>query len=220
MKKEIMEPSDFDKILREKVLENHDLHQQEMESARPFVWTAVSNEIGRKKSLNWYHLAAAIALLMITFSVVLVNLQKNHQQEIELLSNKIDQLEKSFVTQAERLQSKDAQLTSIKNELENVEMRFSSMDQQLPLPVKESIVYRTDTVFVKQVEYVTVVEKNENNEALTAASDVNENQNVAIVQGKEITTDDEIFPSSRFINEQKKSETVKLTFSPFTSRNN
>jgi septal ring factor EnvC (AmiA/AmiB activator) len=215
-----MEPSDFDKILREKLHENHDLHTQEMESAKPFVWSAVYNEIGRKKTLTWYHLAAAVVLLMITFSVLLVNVQKGHQNEISQLSNKIDQLEKSFVTQAEQLQVKDTQLTSMKNELKNVEMRFASMDQQTPVSPKETVVYRTDTVIVKQVEYVTVVEKPAETETLTASSDMYDNQNVAIVQLNENTTDDEIFPSSRLNDKQKKSEAVRLTFSPFTSRSN
>jgi TolA-binding protein len=218
MKKEIMETSDFDKILRDKLSENHGLHQREMETAKPFVWSAVYNEIGRKKTLTWYHLAAAVLLLMITFSVTLVHVQKGHQNEISQLSQKVDQLEKSLLSQAELLQLKDAQLTSMKNELENVEMRFAGIDQQTPISPKETLVYRTDTVIVKQVEYVTVVEQPR--ETLAVGSDVGVNQNVAIVPLNENATDDEIFPSSRLNGKAKQSEAVKISFSRFTGRSN
>jgi hypothetical protein len=96
MKKEIMETSDFDKILRDKLSENHGLHQREMETAKPFVWSAVYNEIGRKKTLTWYHLAAAVLLLMITFSVTLVHVQKGHQNEYRNCRKRLINWKKPF----------------------------------------------------------------------------------------------------------------------------
>lgn len=218
MKKEIMEPSDFDKILREKLHENPDLHTQEMDAAKPFIWSAVYDEIGRKKTLTWYHLAAAVILLLLTFSVVIYNLQNSHQQELADLSSKMDQLEKNYVSQVELIQSKDIQLSSMKNELENVNKRFANLDLQKPLPQKERIIYQTDTVYVKQVEYVTMAAKE--NKMLTTT---NKDQNISQAELSEPDNqkfDDIIYPSFSKRGKKEKSESIKLEFSPFTARNN
>lgn len=211
-----MEPSDFDRLLRNKVSQQQSLHQKEMEAAKPFVWSAVYNEIGQKKSLTWYHLAAAVLLLLITFSALIFHIQKSHTSELADLSAKIDALENGLHTQTEALESKNTELVSLKEELKTVEARFEDANQQLPQAPKEKIVYRTDTIVVRQVEYVTVVEKPEESEAFTSAKA--EEPEAAVAHLAQKTTDDIIFPSSR-LNESQ-TGTNKIKFNPFSSRSN
>ncbi len=80
-----MEPMDIDNIIKNKLQESSDLHTHEMDSAKPFIWSAVQNQI-LKRSITWYHLAAAIVMLMVSFSFVLYSIQNRHNKEINLLS--------------------------------------------------------------------------------------------------------------------------------------
>ena len=92
-----MEPSDFDKILKSKIAEPGDLHEKEMNSAKPFIWSAVQKEIKGTRSLRWYHLAAAVLLLLICFSIILYALQNAHQKQLLILSDKIDLMESNHL---------------------------------------------------------------------------------------------------------------------------
>ena len=83
-----MEHSDFDKILRNKINEVNDLHSKEMDTAKPFVWTEIQRR-NSSKGLRWYHLAAAVVLIVLCFSWVLLSMQNNHNKEPQTLSNKI-----------------------------------------------------------------------------------------------------------------------------------
>ena len=65
--KKSMEPFVIDKIVREKLQHNSVLHRQQMDSIRPFVWGAVQQQIATQQSITWYHLAAAVVLLVIVF---------------------------------------------------------------------------------------------------------------------------------------------------------
>lgn len=219
MKKEIMEPTDFDKILRDKIHESQDLHAKEMEAAKPFIWSAVYNEIGKKKSLTWYHLAAAVILLLITFSVVLYRVQTVHRRELASFSQQLDQLEKNYLSQATLLETKNSQLISLNDKLESVEQQFNNM-QQTPAQVKERIVYQRDTVYLKQVEYVTVApDTNKINYAINKNSD-HPPKEVKVVKLNENKIDDIIYPSSQGTDKREKPESIKVRLNAFTARSN
>ncbi len=204
-----MEPIDIDEIFRKKLLENNDLHKHEMDSAKPFVWSAVQNNIGRSRSLTWYHLAAAILLLMISFSFVLYNVQKGHNNEMNLLSDKIDQLQKNHLSQAEFLQTKDIEVESLEIELKNVELKLTNLMQQKTLPQMETYVYRTDTVYLKQLEYITISTPVESKETTVDVLESIANQKeIAYVQ----EMDDIIFPSYSSRGNGPQSETIKFKF--------
>jgi hypothetical protein len=211
-----MEPSDFDRLLRDKVSQQHSLHEQEMEAAKPFVWSTVYNDIGQKKSLTWYHLAAAVLLLLITFSALVFNIQKSHTSELADLSKKIGALENGLITQSRSLESKNAELVSLKEELQSVEARFEHANQPLPLAPVERIVYRTDTLVVREVEYITVVQKPEESESFAIAKA--EEPETTVAHLDQSVTDDIIFPSSSLKENQAGSNKIK--FNPFSSRTN
>lgn len=209
-----MEPIDIDKIFRNKLLESNDLHKQEMESAKPFVWSAVLNKIEKSRSLTWYHLAAAVVLLMISFSFVLYNIQKGYNNEINLLSNKIDQFQKNHLSQLEFLQTKDIEVESLEIELKNVELKLSNLMQQKTLPQRETYVYRTDTVYLKQLEYVTISTPIESEES-NGDTLVNMTDRTAVAKVQEM--DDIIFPSYSSRGNRPQPETIKLKFGPLSA---
>jgi hypothetical protein len=216
-----MEPTDFDKILRDKIHENRDLHTKEMDKAKPFVWAAVYNEIGKKKSLSWYHLAAATALLLITFSVVLYRVQSVHRQELASFSRQLDQLEKSYQSQAELLEMKNSQLVSLTDKLDGVEQQFNDLQHRTPALAKERIVYQRDTVFLKQVEYVTVAtDTNKINHSINKNADLPQREGVTLVGLNENKIDDVIYPSPQDTNKKQKTESIRVRFSSFTARSN
>lgn len=206
-----MEPFDIDKIIKNKILESHESHKHEMDSAKPFVWSAIQNQIG-KQTLTWIHLAAAAVLLLISFSFVFYSLQKGHKNEIIQLSNKIDQLQKDYLSQAELLHTKNIEVESMSCQLNNVELQLTDLLQQKPLSQKETIVYLTDTVYLKQVEYITTIADpmEPKMKSIATAGEQSEQIETSIIREKEI--DYIIYPSYSSQGKNQQAETIKFKF--------
>ncbi|MGB3850486.1 MAG: hypothetical protein WA958_11010, partial [Tunicatimonas sp.] len=115
--KKPMEPFDIDKIVREKLHDNSNLHRQQMDSARPFVWGAVQQQIATQQSITWNHLAAAVVSLAVVFSAILFGLQQRHNQQIDQLANQLDQIQRNSAVQIEALRTKDTQAETLENKL-------------------------------------------------------------------------------------------------------
>ncbi len=213
-----MEPTDIDKIITNKLQESNDLHQHEMDTAKPFVWSAVQNKIGRKRSLTWVHLAAAVVLLLITFSFFFNSAQRGHKKELSLLSDKIDQLQINYSYQGELLGSKDNQIHTLHDELKNIELQLVDLQQQKPLSAKETIVYRTDTVYLTQVEYITAVSEPVEAEEVPPGTSEDQVEQIIKTTVKEKGTDAAIYPSNSIQAKNQQSETLKFKFGSFVAR--
>jgi len=212
-----METCEFDKIIKKKILESNELHEHDIASAKPFIWSAIQNRVKGKRLLKWHHLAAAILLLVIGFSFILHRVQKGHQYEIELLSNKIDQLQKNYLSQVDLLQSKDTEIESLGNQVNITDLQLTNLQQQNPLPQKESIIYRTDTVFLKQIEYITSVSEPIDAEEFAVVSEKKQLLNMEKGKNQEIEIDHIIFPSYSSQDKGQKSETIKFKFVSLTA---
>lgn len=210
-----MEPKDIDNIIKNKILESNDLHKYEMDSAKPFVWSAIQNKIRRKRSLTWYHLAVAITILMISFTFVLYGVQKKYTNEMSLLSDKIDQLQKNHVSQAKLLKLKNREVESLGDKLMQVKHKFTGLLQQKPIAQKETFVYRTDTVYLKQVEYITAISTPIESKEITADALVNMTDQTETVKIQEV--DDIIFPSYSGQGNRQQAETIKFKFGPLSA---
>jgi hypothetical protein len=219
MKKEPMEPMDIDKIIKNKLQESNDLHSHEIDSSKPFIWSAVQNNI-RRRNLTWYHLAAAVVMLLIGFSFILFSIQNSHNNEIELLSGKIDQLQENYISQAEHLYSKEIQTASLGDELKSLELKLTEMQLQKPTSQKETFVYRTDTVYVKQIEYINTISDPVEMNIITTGNEADPDALIKIAQIKVQETDDEIFPSYTRQNDRKQSESRRFKFQSFASGKN
>ena len=209
-----MEPVEFDKIIQKKLSENNELHAHDIESSKPFVWSAIQNKLGRNRSLTWIHLAAAVVLLMVSFSFILFSIQNSHESEIDALSEKIDQLQENYHSQKNLLASKNIQVESMGIELRQMEVQLADLQNQ-DQPQKESFIYRTDTVYLTQVEYITRFEEPESNEIIETVGDP-EILDIAQVESE---MDVAIFPSYSYRNTAA-SESVKLKFGSFAEKKN
>lgn len=207
-----MEPSDIDKIIKGKLHESNDTHNQEMDSAKPFVWSAIQQELEKKKSLSWYHLAAAILFLLLSFTFIFYSIQQNHDNEMVLLSDRIDQLQKNYHEQLDILNSKDAEVKLLANELRDVELQLSGLEQMKPISQKEILVYRTDTVYVKQVEYITSISNPVIPMEKTIDFDLEKSEQLAQAEKQQNEIDEVIFPSFVSQGKKQKSETIKVKF--------
>ena len=215
-----MEPFDIDNIIKNKLKESHDLHAHEMESAKPFVWSAIQRQIDSRKSMTWYHLAAAMILLMISFSSILFSIQKGRHQEIEQLSNKIDQLQKDYMTQAELLHLKNRQVESLDSELKNVEVRLTTFQERKQVVQREKIIYQHDTIYVKQVEYVTQIPDYKGDNKIVMAGQIKTSKQVEMIDVQEKEIDDVIFPSFRNLAKNGQAESIQIKIGPFIARKN
>lgn len=214
-----MEPMDIDKIIKDKLQENNDLHMHEMDTAKPFVWSAVQSQMATKPSLNWYHLAAAVLLLIISFPFAFYGIQSGHKKQIDLLSNKIDQLQQDYTSQQELLNTKDSQVVLLGNELKNIELKLTDVQQQQSVPRKEMIIYRTDTIYVKQVEYISTTRDP------MVLSVVRTEKDSELIEGlEEINTQERrseaIFSNDTYRANKQPAETIKIKFGSFTARKN
>ena len=211
-----MEPLDIDKIIREKLQESNDLHKHQMDSAKPFIWGAVQQKVTAKRVITWYNLAAAVALLMIIFSFILYSIQQQYRQQIDLLANKLDQMQQSYVSQTEALHTKDTQAELLATKIGQMEQMLAGLQAEQPLNPKEVVIYRTDTVYIKQVEYIKATPDFTHSQGLIAeiAEESPKREETAILP--EIETDDVIFLSSSNLSRNQPSESIKLKFGPFS----
>ena len=207
-----MEPDDFDKLIKDRVSGENTIHSKELTEAKPFVWASVQSNLKSGNALKWYHLAAAILLLLISFAFLLVGIQKTHMEEIALVSSKLDGLEEFYQSQEKLLNIKDQQVADLASELRKVEIKLSSMEQIKPNERKEVIIYRKDTVYIKRTEYVRVKEQPslvENNNGAPVIQANNVQEDAASVSAK---FDQIIYPSFEEERTRQKSESVKLKF--------
>ncbi len=215
-----MEPFDIDKLIQKKLQEGTDLHQHEAKKAKPFVWAAIQNQVNRKKSPTWFHLAAAVIILFLLFSFVLFQVQNNHQKELHVIAEKMDQLESTYQSQASLLNAKNSQVDQLEAELKNVQSQFAGLAADGTSSHKETFVYRTDTVYIKQVEYQTVYSEPKDQEE-TMPAPLKETPLVAVsVPQQQNDRSDVIFPGNPELNNEKKPESIEFKFSSFASRRN
>ncbi len=210
-----MEPSEMDQIIKSKLSASSDLYRHEIDSSKPLVWSAVQNQIGPKVPLAWYHLAAAVLLLTLCFSFILYYVQEAHNKELYLLSVEIDQLKGNYLSQVQQLNAKDNQVKSLGSELKKVEQQLSYLQQQKP----KTVVIQSDTVLIKQVEYITTVSTPSNPEEQAISTTESQPEQIETNSRKEREVDEVIFPSYS-TQGHLEPETLKFKFGPLQVRNN
>lgn len=213
-----MEPSEFDNIIKEKLRNNRDWPTFEIDTVKPYIWTAIQNQIGRTKLLNRYHFAAVITFLIILFASVIYRIQKERQSEINLLMNRISLLEKKYTSQADILRRKDSQIVSLKSELQDVGRKLTEWESQKSATPNERIVYRMDTVIVREVEYIsagTEPQKSIDHDKIRSEAPL---KRINPEGQKEENTDHIIFFSQSGRQNPPQAETMKIKFGSFTKK--
>lgn len=203
-----MEPHDFDKFIKDK-LQPGNVYQHESGQAKPFIWSAVQNNL-KSSSLTWRHLAAAMVLLLAGFSLAFYLNERSHQQELKLLSQKISKIQNNYQSELVLLQLKEAQVDSLAHELRNVAPPF------INLPQTERVIYKTDTVFVKQTEFISTVSTPDTANALPDIEKPSEPDPTTTTQESEI--DDMIYLHYSDQHLKQKPETIRFKLGSFTAR--
>jgi len=207
-----MEPADFDKLIANSLKGADSIHAKEMDRAKPFVWAAVQNNLKNHSSLRWYHLVAAIILLLVSFGFLLDTIRTRHLDEMSKLSSKLDQLEEHYLLQEKLLNMKNQQVSVMASELKEFQIKLASMEQTAPPGNKEVYIYRTDTVYLRQVEYVTVQAESSMDEGdgkTIVVEAKNTMQESAIADDK---FDQVIYPSFAHERSKQKREPMKVKF--------
>ncbi len=151
-----MESSEFDQIIKNKLAEDSDAHAFEMEKSKPFVWAAIQEKRRSDKPiLILYYMAAAVFLLLLCGSFFLNSIFQQHSNEVASLSQKIEQIEGSYHLQLGILQNKDAELDALCLELDKLEENIVELNQPQNVSVANQLVYVRDTIFIKELKYIT-----------------------------------------------------------------
>jgi len=206
-----MERGDFDSLIRDQLGSTNTAHAKEINEAKPFVWASVRNNLDRKTTLRWYHLAAAILLLMISFTFLLNQVQKSHNQELSRLSDKLDRLEQDFQSQEDKLMVKEQQVSEMAGELRMVEIELSAIKNEPQQVGRELVVYKADTIYIKQIEYVTVSGNNPET-APTSPQVIQASIEEESTEDLDAKFDAVIYPNLARGRSQQKSESVKVKF--------
>lgn len=186
-----MEPSEFDQLIRDKISGDHNRHSERIARSKPILWDELQK--GKEKKafvFNWYA-AAAVILLLICFSFAFLSMQNQHSKELQALSQKIDLLQQDYGSQTKALQYKDLELSTLCNELDQLESSLYKVKNQLPSPIQTIFVSKVDTVYIREIEYIaTQIPSSLKTDSTTttplASKNVNENSSPAVKTSKNI----------------------------------
>lgn len=152
-----MEPSDFDRIIKQKISQENNLYQKEIAASKPFVWSEIkSNEKSKAILIPWYYAAAVIIILLLGSSWFFLDIQNKYHRQIDMLSQQINQ-QPDYYSFDRIVELGDEQLDFACNTIDSLQQANSVLKQKLKEPNDKAvqIVYKVDTVFVKQIEYIT-----------------------------------------------------------------
>tara|TARA_R110002049_G_scaffold284989_3_gene465672 strand:- start:2283 stop:2912 length:630 start_codon:yes stop_codon:yes gene_type:complete len=150
-----MEPTDFDNILRDKLAQENDSYANIMEQSKPYLWTAIQQNItARRHNGMWRFAAAALILCLICLSCMLYYVQHQQTRELSNLVAQIDELTNNYSMQFKQLSAKNEELLCL-SVTNNKMILDSALEKKQTLPVQ--YVYVKDTVIINQTKYITQV---------------------------------------------------------------
>jgi len=135
------------------------LYSNEIEHSKPYVWTAIQqNLIADKAPIRWHHLAVAVILLFICTSFVIYLMQQQHHKEMNQLAKSMNIMNSNYLAQFKQLQQKEEQLKCFEVDIQSLKQN-SGFNSKKDLIVSEPhYVYLTDTIYVKHIKYITQIE--------------------------------------------------------------
>jgi len=207
-----MKPNEIDSLIRSKLQENDSFYDHEMAAAKPFIWAAIRNKITRTSLITWHHLAAAMILLFMVFSFIFNSLRLEHQRELDILSDKIDQLQRINNDRGMISEAKETQIASLENQLRYSAIQLDELthESQTEVPTRLN---HTDTVYINTVELIpTVAEINTHPDHYQAYM---ESVPVEVLKTE---MDDVIYPDFSNQGNKQRIETIHVKFGSFTAR--
>lgn len=216
-----METFDIDNLIRNKLVEKNDAHQQEIESAKPFIWSAISQKAGKGRSMTWFHLAASLVLIVTGFTFILLQVHKNYQMEIENLSDQIEQLQRNNASERALVNKKNHQMDVLGAEMKDLKMTIIHLNRQKTVSPAEQIIYRTDTVYLERIRYVTIYPDTAEAQNIENYVNAGDRSNVNPESHEEDQKLDEmIFSGYSDQNKGQSTKSLKFKFVPFAISEN
>ncbi len=213
-----MEPSDFDKSIRDKLSQQPDLHRQEIANAKLAVWSQVDHNLYRSNRTLWYLMVAAALILLIGFSVLFVQYQQRYEQELTSLRSELNKVQQQNESQSTTLSQRDQQLSRLEGQLSQKEVQLVAFREHQPQKVRERIVHRTDTVYMTEVQYLTVAAASVD----PIGNEAQESDSIPSDQDQSITNSSEARPTfiaiSSPVNDQNTNQNLKVRFGSFAKK--
>ena len=125
-------------------------------------------------------------------------------------------------SQAEAVHAKDLQVQTLAGELKSIEAKLVNNQQipEKPLPEPRQIVYRTDTVYIKQIEYITTVSSPATQTVNLPEDEVFEPARMESDVAQKRETDDIIFPSYQAQSKKQPTESMKFRIGSLVTKSN
>jgi hypothetical protein len=212
-----MEPFDFDKLIREKVSEEGNIHSVESREAKPVIWKEIQDKQKKGGYVSWYHLAASILLLIVGFSIILFKVQRHYIDENEALYKKIEQLENDFSERVSLINNKDEQIQELTSGIDDLEKKIKGLSKQQIVKSEPRIIYVKDTVYQRTIEYV-VYQPEEDAEILETDEPVTRDEPEVVRTS--IITESNIYPPRKSKESSDESEKIKISFGNYIAKEN
>jgi len=143
-------------------------------------------------------------------------MRQEHQRELDVLSDKIDRLQKINNDRGMIPEAKETQIASLENQLRYRAMQLDELTQNSQTEVP-TILYHTDTVYIKPIEPIPTV-ANFIETRNTHSDHYQAYMESAPVEVSKTEVDDMIFPDFSNQGSKQPTETINVTFGPFAAR--
>ncbi|GEM_PF-6446208 len=210
-----MEPSDLDKIIRDRLYQKPRPNYREIEQNKLAIWSEVDRHLSKRPTTPWYWMSAAALLLLLSFWYVLNETQQRHSQALAARDAAITEIQNQY---EEHLSVADDRLTKVTNleaQLEQMTKQVVDLKMQEQVSVSSHVkpIYITDTVYITEVKYIPqpAIEE-QNSEEQIATVEEEPNSKVA----SEVTQPAFIAIASS--NGESQQQAFKLKFGSFTQK--
>ena len=217
-----MEPNEFDHIFKQKVGEKHTLYQEEIASSKSRVWEAIQNDLpAERKRTNWYYWAAAILILMISLGGFLFNqMEKNHQQEMNMLRAELESYQLDENENIDQLNETEKELDQLRHEVNSLLQQLEDQEGEGTSDYLVREIVHRDTVYIERIEYQELAPTTQDlevGEEMAVETGVKKEETEKENEGKDNVA--LIYPSQSKQNKiQKNQAPLTLKVGPFSSQ--
>lgn len=151
-----MDPKAFDALFQAKVGEADGLYQEEIQTSKPYAWTAVQSNLAPvQKDRKWFYLAAACLLLFFGLgSVWMLQTNKQHQSEMAVLKAQLNQLSSQNTAQEQQVGNKNDELLQLQEALEALQASVLAKESEAIQQAVPQYIVRKDTVVIERIQYI------------------------------------------------------------------
>lgn len=211
-----MEPSDFDKIISDRLHQKPRPHYREMQQNRLVIWSEVDRHLSKRSTAPWYWMSAAALLLLLSFWYVLNETQQQHSQALAARDAAITEIQNQYEEQLSVANDRLTKVTNLKALLEQMTKQVADLKMLEQVSVSSPVkpIYITDTVYVTEVRYVPQPE--------SEVAENSEEQIIAVSEEPDSTVSTEVtqpaFMAIASSANKSQQQAFKLKFASFAQK--